>query len=254
MSRANKDSERILSDIRHFQAMVSNETAKIKQDITQHIARRGSEETATEALVDRVAEHLAKLNARMQVVETVLASEIPLKREIADSMTKTIQAKPAVAQLPSLPKKLILNTQSFATNTNMGESELTDTGLSYCWTMQEPTTRFRAKVSRAQKMQARIRLVSVVKEDLKSDIKVLVDGETVPSRIMFDGTLDCLIADIPVAKNKADETLLAIQLPATYSPKELGSSSDERKLGIAINTIEFTEPQKKGLSRMFSRR
>tara|TARA_Y100001956_G_C4128924_1_gene192245 strand:+ start:1177 stop:1947 length:771 start_codon:yes stop_codon:yes gene_type:complete len=256
MKSASKNKERILSDIKHFQAMVSNEAAQIKQDINQHIVRRENEETAVEALIDRVSEQLAKLNARMQIVETVLTSELHIQRDVADQMMNTVaveapKAKPL--ELPSLPKQVILNTQSFASNANMGDAELTDTGLSYRWTMSDKVTRFSALVSRAQKMQVKVRLVSAIQDEIKPQIQLLVDGNSVPTRIMFDGTLDCLIADLPKSEGKVDETLLAIQLPNTYSPKELGVSGDERKLGIAINTIEFSEPQKKR-RRFFSRR
>ncbi|NKF50091.1 hypothetical protein G3R49_05845 [Shewanella sp. WXL01] len=246
MKRAHKDNERILSDIKHFKAMVANESAQLRKDITQHVSR--SEGDSTEALIERVSEHLAKLNARMQIVETVLASELPVNRSVGDQLTNTIEVQGSRSQpaaLPNLSKKVILNTQHFATNTNMDKAELTDTGLSYCWTKSNPITNFKALISREQPMQIKVRLVSLIKEDMKQDIKVLVDGNVVSSKIEFDGTLDCLVAEIPESKGKVDETKVAVQLPNTFSPQELGKSPDERKLGIAINIVEFNEPEKK---------
>jgi hypothetical protein len=249
MTQSKKEQERILSDIRHFKAMVANEAQLIRDDISKHIAARQHDASATEVLIDRMAEHMAKLNARMQVVETVLISELPVNREVVNQITNTIDAKSSAAIAgpvdPGFPKHVLLNAKHFVMNPNMGMAETTDTGLSYCWTLGQTSTQFTVAICRQKKMQVRIRLVNAVKPELKATAKVLIDGEVIPSRIEFDGTLDCLVADIPSNKSKTDETCLEIRLENTYSPKSLGTSVDERKLGFAINNIEFCEPKKK---------
>jgi hypothetical protein len=119
---------------------------------------------------------------------------------------------------------------------NLWPLERSPDGLAYCWTGADPEFRLSFRVERGRSLQLQVRLYSLIKDDYARQIRLLVDGEPIDHEVSRDGALTILQGALPVREG-LDATELKIALPATHSPASLGTSPDERKLGVALNEI-----------------
>ncbi len=164
---------------------------------------------------------VARLSAQIKIIQQVIQSE--------------------TGKAVSLQDEVRINAQQLAGNRNMHLLEQGENGLSHSWTGPASTTLFQIPIARKIACEIRIRCITIIKPEYAKDLTILVEGSPVKHRRWYDGSHFNLICKLPPA-DMMRPTELGICLPATFSPKELGISEDERKLGIAINEIQAGKP------------
>ena len=164
----------------------------------------------------------AKLSAKIKIIEQVIQSEI--------------------SAAPSLQGEVVLSAEQLASNRNMHLLVQDANGISHCWTGPARKTSFQIPISRKVACEIRIRFIAVIKPKFAKNLTVLVEDSPVKHKFKYDGSYYNLICKLP-ASDVMRPTELSICLPATYSPKELGNSEDDRKLGIAISEVWCGKPE-----------
>ena len=117
--------------------------------------------------------------------------------------------------------------------------------------MRQRLIPFTFSLDRSKALGMRIRLFALIKPEFSKQLHVLVDGQRLKHEFGLDGSLFVVSSAIP-ASDSSEETEVKIVLPSTYSPMELGTSHDGRKLGIAITDIRFGQPDG-GFARLLKR-
>lgn len=116
---------------------------------------------------------------------------------------------------------------------HMPENELDDESL--CWT-QKPDITVRLPLFRPKCKRLRVYFQSIIKPEYTKSLHLEIDGEQLRHRIRKMQDSLCIECIIPPASDLAMSEL-SIKLPDVHSPKELGVSDDNRKLGIALDKI-----------------
>ena len=123
--------------------------------------------------------------------------------------------------------------------------------LSCCWSGADPEIHFTFPLDRGTKLKMEIRLIALIKPEYSKKLKILIDDKHIKHSFRRDGSLFTVSCVLPLSE-RTTQTDVKIILPATHSPRDLGHSSDERKLGIAINEIRFGKPTS-SISRLLMR-
>lgn len=221
--------EQDVANIRYLQAYVLEAQQTLKNEIVEKVSLLKDPYSHLNCVTDIVVAKLAEINSRLHVIEQVVLTD---KAEVAKSISNN--ATPTYS-LKSTDSVFVDATQ-IAHNENLYNLQRTASGLPYRWTGPSSTNVFRFPVSRDTGKTAKIKLVNAIKKDVLNDIEIQVDSEAVPYELIFEEGLNNIVVQLP-KRDKNGETELAIKIQSTYSPSELGTFDDERKLGLAVNSI-----------------
>lgn len=221
--------EQNVENVKYLQAYVREAEQSLKNEIVEKVSKLEDPYSHLNCVTDIVVAKLAEINSRLHVIEQVVLTE---KAEVAKKIPSEVTPTHNLKSTDSV----CIDATQIAHNENVYNLQHTSNGLPYRWTGPEVTNVFRLPVSRSSGKTAKIKLVNVIKKDVLNEIEVQVDSATVPHELVFEDGLNNIVVEIPI-RDKKGETELALKIGATYSPSELGTFDDSRKLGLAVNSI-----------------
>ncbi len=236
----------LLDDIRYINQASKTEIKAIGNRLRERIVDASLPNTVTDSLINEISDQLGRLATRVNLVEGTI---------------KSLQSdrKPTTAVV-NIPTEITHSNQSndlrftasqLAGSRNLLPMESSKEGVVYRWTGANPDITFSFPLDRSKALGMRVRLFALIKPEFSKQLRVLVDGHHVKHSFGLDGSLFVVNCVLPPSDKKTT-TEVKIVLPATYSPMELGSSHDGRKMGVAINEIHFGQPES-GLTRLLKR-
>ena len=224
----------LLDDINYLNKTNIDEITKINNQIRQRISETDLAGNIANSIITEVSSQLGQLTVKVNLAEKAIRSiqsrqkyKSPTPPRKKDIKVDTIGQRFSVDQL--------------AVNSNLLPVEHSSDGTSYVWSGSTPEILFTFPLDRNKVLGMHIRLFALIKPEYSKQLKVLVDETHIKHKFRLDEGLFLLSCNIP-SSSKAGLTEVKIILPATHSPKELGTSNDMRKLGIAITEIHFGKP------------
>lgn len=219
-----------LHDIDFFHALVLSETAELRARIKESAGSANPGQQAhLDALIEGVACALGELSARVRLIEQVLTAEGRGGPErghlVAGNLSDT----------------WVVSADGMEATPNLLALEYTSDGLPFRWTGPEASTTFELPISRVRERGLVIDVVAVVKPEYLRQLQLLVDGEPVHFEVGYDGTKNSVRTNLP-ARPERSVVRLGVKVPATHCPRDLGDSTDARRLGVAISRISVGEP------------
>lgn len=218
-----------VENIEYLQAYVKEAQVSLKNEIVEKVSKLEDPYTHLNCVTDVVVEKLAEINSRLHIIEKIVLAE-------CSSVVGSLPAN-------SVPINNLLHTETvcvdatqIAHNENVYNLQHTANGLPYRWTGPDSTNIFRFPVARDTVKTVKIKLVNVIKKDVLSDATVLIDNTPVSYELIFEDGLNNIVVELPTRNEKGDTELL-IKIKSTFSPSELGTFDDSRKLGLAVNSI-----------------
>ena len=226
--------EELLEDVRYVNQLSQLECQRIAALVRQRVAEASLPDMVSEALLAEIADHLAGMEARIQLMERAirdLENRIPGVHGHGTPGSRSL--------LP--PSEKAFPAAWLAQAPNMGSLQKNPDGAEYSWTGPAPRTEFVVPLGPERPLELHVRLVALIKPEFLRELQILVDNSHLPHRVSQDGNTYLASALMPEPSG-SKQTRIAIVLPSTHSPRELGTSQDTRKLGVAINEISFTRP------------
>jgi hypothetical protein len=101
--------------------------------------------------------------------------------------------------------------------------------------------------TRAQPLTLRLLVVAVIQPELLGQVRLSVDGISIPSRAVTRGEGELLLcgqvpaSPTPGGDDASEPLLLRLDLPQTWRPLDLEASDDRRWLGLAVGWVEFED-------------
>lgn len=238
------DTGELLDDINYVNQANKDEIKRVKERIRLRIADADLARGVADAIIEEVSNHLGQLTVKVKLAEKAIRSMRP------EQGRKT--APPGTGKaIDSHGADLKFSADQLAGNHNLLPMESSDNGTSYIWSGSSPEILFNFSLDRNKALGLQIRLFALIKPEYSKQLRILVDGWYIKHRYSVTGEFFVLSCNLP-ASPRTSQTTIKIVLPATHSPKELGTSNDERILGIAINEIRFGKPES-GLAHFLKR-
>lgn len=200
--------------------------AALEQQFTQHYSNRLSK---ADNSIQENSRCLAELAAKISIIEALLLEEREIK------VTDNIEL---------LASTLHLDAENFAPNDNLLDLEFHN-GKAFHWTGEDPRIDFPLLISREEEKSVTISIVAVVKSEYIQQLSIFADGMPLKFVAKDEEGVIKLVATLPAELGKKTATMLSVLLPDTASPAELGTSTDTRKMGIAIQSISVGKAVKK---------
>jgi hypothetical protein len=184
---------------------------------------KSEQDEPVEKLQDVTIKLLAEMSTRISVIEQLLIEE----------------GRSSPTNLPSsnkVPRIIDLKARDMVSIENLLPVEIAD-HREFRWSGEDKNITFPVNIDRSIHQEIIFTLVAVVKPQLLEELTVEVDGKQCNHFLReVDSTLQ-LVAVVKKAPSQKT-TIIEIKLPNTYSPFELGESGDNRKLGLAIYSLE----------------
>ncbi len=228
------DAGELLQDIQFVNNIAKEEIVRIRELASQHINDSNNSDLSSSLFAEEISEQLGHLKARIGLCEQTLVS---LQAEIGGinlskiNSTRDINKKQQTSMSVSASK--------LEAKPDLLPLEYASDGTNFRWSSIDPKLNFEFQLDRSVRLELQIRLFALIKSEYAKQLKVLIDGEHIKHRFELDNNIFVVRCVLPVTDNN-DHTEITIVLPATHSPKDLGTSRDDRKLGIAINEIRFS--------------
>ncbi len=227
-----KKNDSLLSELEHYQSIVKVEESKIREHLDAQIKANKGQHSELTVVVDTLVNSLASLSARMQIVESVLVSRgesKPVNLSDEDKLSGNMQL---LENKLTLVDKLEISAEQLAKCNNTYDLE---EGM-YTWTGPEVTNVIDLPVKRTKAKSLTVDIANTVLPGLLNSLKLYVNEQplTYKLRVQDHGAL--LTSKLP-KDTRCTGTQIKIVIDNTYIPKGLGTSSDERKLGLALNRI-----------------
>lgn len=216
------------ADLEFYDSIVSADKERLERELLREC---GPLEKS--ALVQPVAEQLAHLHARIQLLESVVSYGIQTDAEDSQSAQPVPNVYVDIPKDPHVVKSL--DSEAIARNINCYGVETDNDGARFCWTGACCDTQFEVRVDRGKDLIGRIELIDVFGRGCGFQLAVLVDGQEQECVWSDDWTVSFPIP----AEARRDTVQLKVRVPETISPYELGFSNDIRKLGVALRAIEI---------------
>jgi len=240
-----RESGELLDDIRYVNQVSEQEVQRLRERLRRRVSAAGLHQDATGPLLDEVSAQLGLLSAKVKLTNQAVRSlqkEIDRPGRSKDIVADTGKMKP--------PPYLTFGAAQLVENKNLLPMESVD-GIDYCWSGADPEIRFSFPLDRSEKLGMQIRLLALIKPEYLRKMKIMIDGEHAKHRFAVDGRLYVVNCVLP-SDQKGTPTDIAVLLPGTHRPADLGSSQDGRLLGVAISEIRFGDPES-WLSNMLKR-
>ncbi|MCF6263988.1 MAG: hypothetical protein L3J24_10435 [Xanthomonadales bacterium] len=231
--------DEILENIDYINRKAQIEIESVQVELQNLISGASLAGEASTVLLSEVSSRLGQLTTRVVLVEASVKSiksqyKPGLRQKLAlQTVVKSNQQSAFTVPVSQLPE-----------NTNLLPLEVSEGNISYCWTGDNPETEFSFSLNRGEVLGFKLCLFALIKPEYAKRLKIIVDGRHLKHWINIEDKLYILNCDIPVTTTTG-LTSIAIVIPSTHSPKDLGTSGDERKLGIAISEIRFGRPGSK---------
>ncbi len=224
----------LLDDIDYVNKANIDEIIKVNNQIRQRISETDLSGNVANSIIEEVSSLLGQLTMKVNLAEKAIRSIQPRKKQVSPTLSKKHDATSnRIAQRFSVDQ--------LTGNGNLLPIEHSSDGTSYAWSSSAPEIVFTFPLDRSDALGMQIRLVALIKPEYSKQLKVLVDEKHIRHKFYLDKGLFILSCNIPPS-SKASLTEVKIVLPATHTPKDLGTSTDTRSLGIAITEIRFDRP------------
>ena len=233
----NFDRDELLDDVGYVNRLNKREIKRLDKHLRERIADASLPKSVADSLLNEISTHLGRLHAKVKLTDKALRS---IRTESRFKTKLKIPTVPAVDEPQAA--ELALCVSQFADNVNLLPLECSADGINYCWSGARAETEFVFSVDRRTPLEMQILLFAIIKPEYSKQLKIFVDGHHLKHGFSVNGSLFVVSCILPVAINTG-QTTIGIVLPATHSPLELGTSTDDRKLGIAINEIRFVTPR-----------
>lgn len=218
-----------VENVKYLQAYIQEAQQTLKDEIVEKVSKLENPYSHLNCVTDVVVAKLAEINSRLHVIEqVVLTDKVECAKNISSEATPTHSLKST--------ESICIDATQISHNENVYNLQHTANGLPYRWTGPENTNVFEFPVGRSEAKTAKIKLVNVIKKALLSEVEVQIDDQQVPHELVFEDGLNTIVFNLPKRKAKG-HTKLAIKISNTYSPSDLGTFDDSRKLGLAVNSI-----------------
>ena len=234
----------LLEDIKYVTQANKDEISQLKARIRQRISEAGLADSTADSIIRELTNELGQLSVKVKLTEKAIRKIRPGKKQ--KSRMATPKSKPNSSTARSR-----FGADRLAYNRNLLPIESSADGIPYLWSGADPEIEFLFSLDRSKKLGMQIRLYALIKPEYSKQLKVFVDGEHIKHRFSENEGLYVLSCNLPPSY-KTGQTDIEIILPATHSPKDLGSSNDERKLGLAITDISFGKTES-GFSHLLKR-
>lgn len=235
---------KLITDSRFYQAMIESEKDSLKKQVL-----KASTELNSPDVLDALIEVIAKANTKIQILETIVATELSEKAVLPETKSahasvksRTVKSqKDTVNSQESFPKNVYLTTEDLSQLRNFYEPESLPNGQAYCWTGPDRKTVIPIKIDRSNVVAGRIGFVSVVDKSVVNNFRMFCDGQEIEFKFSRDETQFYIDFSLPVGKAKIDQTMLTFVCHRVYSPHELNNGHDIRVLGLAVNLVNLEQ-------------
>lgn len=226
----------LLSDIQLVNRITNQEINQISELLEQKTGTSDLDNVTGHILTKEISDQLGQLRARVSLCETSLKS---LQISIGGTAGADITPPPerTLEQLTALS----IPAAKLRTKPDLLPIEYDKSGTDFRWSGSNPEIAFELELDRSARLELQIRLFALVKPEYSKTLQVMIDGTHIKHRFYKDGSIYVVSCPMPIRPEKT-ETLVTVSLPASHTPKELGTSQDDRKLGIAINEIRVGRP------------
>jgi len=229
------DKSKLLDDISHINQTNKNEIKRVREHIRKVIDEGQPTDDITDTILDEVSVVLGRLAVKVELTETAV-------RSIRAEQTQGPKPSPLRSRLDSNKTEIRLGVEALTPNPNLLPIQPSGNGSPYAWSGSDPQTRFTLALDRNTALGMHIGLRALIKPEFSKQLKILIDGIHTKHRVRSESGSVILSCNLPHSSNTG-ETEIKIVLPDTHSPRELGTSNDYRKLGIAICEIRFGKPE-----------
>jgi len=222
----------MVSELEHFQSIVKTEESKIRDHLDAQIKANNGQHSELSVVVDTLVNNLASLSARMQIVESVLVSRSESKPVSLSDESKLSGNMQLLENKLTLVDKLEITVEQLAGFSNTYDIEEGQ----YIWTGPEVTNVFDLPVKRNKAKSLTVDIANTVIPGLLDTLKIYVNEQPLKYKLKVQDHGVLLTSKLP-KDTDCTGTQLKLEIDNTYIPKGLGTSSDERKLGLALNRI-----------------
>lgn len=224
----------VLDDIIYLNKANHDEILRINDQIRQQVSQADLSSSAANAIVAEVSSQLGQLTVKVNLAEKAVRSVRPGK--VYKSHTSPTKVE---ANVDRIAQKFSVD--HLSDNKNLLPIEYSGDGTRYAWSDSTPEILFSFPLDRGKPLGMQICLFALIKPEYSKLLKVLVDKKHIKHNFSLDEGQFLLSCNIPPSP-KTGLTDVEIILPATHSPKDLGTSNDIRRLGIAFTEIRFGNP------------
>ncbi len=225
----------LLEDIKYVTQANKEEISQINRQFRQRITEAGLADKATELIIKELSGELGQLSVKVKLAEKAIGKLLP-------KPAPKPSASSSISKPPKSRADIVFGTDRLAYNKNLLPLESSGDGTNYLWSGADPEIQFLFPLNRSKTLGMRIRLFALIKSEYSRQLKILVDGVHTEHQFSVSDGLYVLSCNLPPASDR-NETEVQIVLPATHSPRDLGNSNDERKLGLAIADVSFGRPE-----------
>ena len=229
------DAGDLLDDINYLNQATKDEIQQINSQIRLRINEADLVGNVADSIIEEISSQLGRLTVKVKLTEKAIRSTI-IRQD------RKSKLDPKKSKLVNDGESLILGPELLVGNRNLLSIESSGDGISYVWSGSNPEIQFTFPLNRSKAIGMQIRLFALIKPEYSKQLKVLIDEIPVKHRFCLNEGLFVLSCNLPPSK-ETGQTTIAIILPATHSPMEVGSSEDKRKLGIAFHEICFGKPE-----------
>ncbi|XSG85247.1 MAG: hypothetical protein ACPW60_00635 [Methylohalobius sp. ZOD2] len=210
-----------LQNLHYFSRLTQSETHRVREMMRPYLD--GGQPGSREAM-EQMIRILGELGARVSVIEQAAEQQL-----LADN---SLAAGPLLYGELTLPCNEI-------DGGNLYDAETDGNGERIRWTRSEELS-LRLPLFRNGEKRLRVYFGAIIKSEYSRSLQILIDGAVVTHKVRKTKQGLCLECRLPKAKNLA-LTNFTLRLPAVHSPAQLGGSSDQRMLGIAIRQISVED-------------
>jgi len=229
------ENSELLEDIKYVTQANKDEISQLNARIRQRISEADVAGSTADSIIRELSNELGQLSVKVRLTEKAI-------RKIRPGRKQKSKVAPTKSETNSSGATMRFGTDRLAYNRNLLPIEYSADGISYLWSGSDPEIKFLFSLNRSERLGMQIRLFALIKPEYSKQLKVLVDGIHIKHRFSVNEGLFVLSCNLPPS-SRTSQTDIEIILPATHSPKELGTSNDERKLGLAIMDISFGKTQ-----------
>ena len=226
-----KKDDSYVSELDHFHSIVKVEEIKIRENLDAQLKANKEQHSELTVVVDTLVNKLAYLTARMQIVESVLASRGESK-PVSLSNEHKLSGDMLLESKVTLVDKLEISAEQLSKCSNTYDLE----EGRYTWTGPEVVNVIDLPIKRNKAKPLNILITSTVLPGLLNSMKLYVNEQPLTYKLRAQGNGALVTSKLP-RDTDCLSTQLKIEIDNTYIPHGLGTSSDERKLGLALNHI-----------------
>lgn len=220
----------MIKDIEYLSAAIKQETTLAYEQLKDCVPKPDSISETNKQLLNKAAEIIGKLSAKVDLLDMAIEQIKPDYHPIAEQPVLSITFNQQAEACIYARDLLGIN--------NFRRIQLTDAGISYRWSGDRPVIELTLALDRRSPLELKLYTIALIKPRFSKLMKILIDGKHLRHKFK-KGESEFVSSCVVPASDNARLTKLAIILPATFSPKELGVGQYTEKKGIAISRICF---------------